>query len=141
MKRQKGQAIVEFAIVFPFLLMLLFGLIFSGLVFSDYMTLSNAARSSAREAALAPSKASDIASDYTNYFQTSSPLVTGIYQAPTFAIDPENTTPPHSIKVTISTTLNGSFPGVGALNYLGIMLPGQESPIQIQYFMHREDPV
>ena len=52
MKRQRGQAVVEFAIVLPFFLLLVFGIIYFGCMFADYITLSNVARSSAREAAI-----------------------------------------------------------------------------------------
>lgn len=59
MHKQKGQALVEFALIIPFFLLLIFGLIYSGLLFHDYNTLSNTARSAAREAALLPVTASD----------------------------------------------------------------------------------
>ena len=52
MKKQKGQVIVEFAIVLPLFLFLIFGLIYSGMLFHDYSTLSNIARSAAREKAI-----------------------------------------------------------------------------------------
>ncbi len=52
MKKQKGQALIEFALVFPFFLLLVFGIIYSGMLFYDYSTLSNVARSAARERAI-----------------------------------------------------------------------------------------
>lgn len=52
MKEQKGQALIEFALVFPFFLLLVFGIIYSGMLFYDYSTLSNVARSAARERAI-----------------------------------------------------------------------------------------
>ena len=52
MKRHKGQVIVEFALILPLLLLVLFGIMYSGMMFHDYSTLSNIARSSAREAAI-----------------------------------------------------------------------------------------
>ena len=52
MKRQKGQVIVEFALILPLFLLMIFGLIYSGMLFHDYSTLSNIARASAREAAI-----------------------------------------------------------------------------------------
>ena len=128
MKRQKGQAVVEFAFVLPLLLMLLFGVIFSGLLFADYMTLSNAARSSAREAALQPSKSEDIGL----FYQSNTSLITDLYNNPTFQIDPDNTTPPDSVKVTVTTSLNTSFPGIGIVSSL---LPQN---LTIHYYMHKE---
>ena len=52
MKKHKGQVIVEFALVLPLFLLLLFGIVYSGLLFYDYSSLSNIARTSAREAAI-----------------------------------------------------------------------------------------
>ena len=52
MRKEKGQGLVEFAFVFPFVIMLLFGIIYCGMMFYDYSTLSNLARSSTREAAI-----------------------------------------------------------------------------------------
>ena len=52
MKKHKGQVIVEFAMILPFLLLVLLGIIYSGMLFHDYITLSNIARSGAREAAI-----------------------------------------------------------------------------------------
>ena len=54
--KQKGQSIIEFALVLPLFLLLVFGLFYIGMFFADYLTLSSIARSSAREAAIIPSK-------------------------------------------------------------------------------------
>ncbi|MCR5758498.1 MAG: pilus assembly protein [Selenomonas sp.] len=62
-KQQKGQSIVEFALVLPLLLLLVFGIFYTGMVMADYLTLSSIARSSAREAAVAS------AEDYQNNYQ------------------------------------------------------------------------
>ena len=48
--KQKGQSIIEFALVLPLFLLLVFGLFYIGMFFADYLTLSSIARSSAREA-------------------------------------------------------------------------------------------
>jgi Flp pilus assembly protein TadG len=53
--KQKGQSIIEFALVLPLFLLLVFGLFYIGMFFADYLTLSSIARSSAREAAIIPS--------------------------------------------------------------------------------------
>jgi Flp pilus assembly protein TadG len=62
--KQKGQSIIEFALVLPLFLLLVFGLFYIGMFFADYLTLSSIARSSAREAAI-------ISSDdyYQNIYQ------------------------------------------------------------------------
>lgn len=48
--RQKGQAIVEFAIILPLFLMMFFTIAYAGTVFADYLILNNAARTVAHEA-------------------------------------------------------------------------------------------
>ncbi|WP_303670228.1 TadE/TadG family type IV pilus assembly protein [Selenomonas ruminantium] len=47
---QKGQSMVEFAVIFPFFMFLIMSLTYFGLAFADYLQLNNIARSSAREA-------------------------------------------------------------------------------------------
>ncbi|TYZ29259.1 pilus assembly protein [Selenomonas caprae] len=54
---QRGQGIVEFALVLPLFCLLVFGIVFAGMMFADYMTLANIARSSARAAAKADAAA------------------------------------------------------------------------------------
>lgn len=61
MRSTKGQSVVEFAIVMPLFLLLFFGIFYAGMIFADYMTLSNVARSSARDASMITSDA-----DYDN---------------------------------------------------------------------------
>ena len=55
-KKQKGQSIVEFALVLPLFLLLVFGLLYVGMLLADYLMLSSIARSSAREAAIISSE-------------------------------------------------------------------------------------
>ena len=72
MKKHKGQSVVVF-------LFILFGIIYSGMMFHDYAALSNIARASAREAAV-----SDTRSDYTDiksyYTPQLSYLLTSFYK-------------------------------------------------------------
>jgi len=51
-RNERGQAMVETAIVLPLLLIVLLGLIQFGLVFRDYLALVDAVRVGAREAAV-----------------------------------------------------------------------------------------
>lgn len=55
MNKQKGQALIEFALVLPFFLLLVFSLIYTGMLFHDYSTLSNIARTAARDRAITSS--------------------------------------------------------------------------------------
>jgi Flp pilus assembly protein TadG len=51
-RNQKGQAFVEFAVVLPILLLLVFGIIQFGIAFNNYLTLTDAVRAGARQAAV-----------------------------------------------------------------------------------------
>jgi Flp pilus assembly protein TadG len=54
-KGQEGQAMVEFALVIPLLLLLIFGIIQFGILFNNYLTLTDAVRVGARQAAVSRS--------------------------------------------------------------------------------------
>lgn len=56
MRFQKGQLLVEFAIILPLFLLFIFAIIYFSMIFLDYMTLSTVARNSAREAAVVTSE-------------------------------------------------------------------------------------
>ena len=53
MYKQKGQAMVEFAFIVPFLIFLFLALVYGGILFMDYIQYHNAARAIARDAAFA----------------------------------------------------------------------------------------
>lgn len=108
MKKRKGQAIVEFALVLPLFLLIMFGIIYSGMLFHDYTTLSNIARASAREAALTGSlgtgqtRYTGIENDYKPLLGK---LMTSFYTADTDPIEikPEGT---NGVQTTINMQLN-----------------------------------
>jgi Flp pilus assembly protein TadG len=52
-RSQQGQTMTEFALVLPILALLLFGIIQFGIVFNNYVTLTDATRAGARKAAVA----------------------------------------------------------------------------------------
>ena len=52
LKSSDGQTMVEFALVLPLLAMLLFGVIQFGIVFNNYLDLTDATRAGARKAAV-----------------------------------------------------------------------------------------
>src|SRR5581483_11644424 len=56
-RREQGAALLEFALVAPILLMLIFGAIEYGMFFKDYLTVSNTTRTGARVASAAGSDA------------------------------------------------------------------------------------
>jgi Flp pilus assembly protein TadG len=49
---ERGQTMAEFAIVLPILVVLLFGIVQFGVLFNNYVTLTDAARAGARAAAV-----------------------------------------------------------------------------------------
>lgn len=54
MKRQHGQSAVEFALMAPIIFMMIFGMIYGGIMFMEYLHYSNAVRTAAREIAIKP---------------------------------------------------------------------------------------
>lgn len=52
MNRQKGQGLVEFAIILPVLLLVIIASLFFGMMFADYLALNSMANRAAREASL-----------------------------------------------------------------------------------------
>lgn len=51
-RREQGQAMVEFAVVLPLLLLLLFAIVQFGIVFNHYVALTDAVRAGSRVAAV-----------------------------------------------------------------------------------------
>ena len=51
-RSQKGQAVTEFALALPILVLLLFAVIQFGITFNNYVTLTDATRAGARKAAV-----------------------------------------------------------------------------------------
>jgi Flp pilus assembly protein TadG len=52
LRNQRGQTVVEFALCLPLMALLLFGVIQFGIVFNNYVTLTDAVRAGARKAAV-----------------------------------------------------------------------------------------
>lgn len=53
MTKQRGQTLVEFALMAPMMFLLIFAMIYGGVMFVDYMNLNNDARALARRIAVA----------------------------------------------------------------------------------------
>lgn len=123
MHKQKGQALIEFTLVLPLFLLLVFGIIYSGMLFYDYSTLSNVARSAARERAI--TEIEEGTSDTTvnnnikeRYFKNGKfiyGLVTSLYHPAENALEiktkltnPTEITDPNDIVVKITMELGDS---------------------------------
>ncbi len=138
MRKQKGQSLVEFTLVIPFFLLLIFGLIYSGMLFYDYSTVSNMARSAARERAITPiSGEGAVTTDkiieyyYNGTSFTPYRLVTGLYHPATNALQITGpTTDNPDIIVTITMELANTSP------IMRIVLPPTYSVV---YHMRKEN--
>ena len=131
MHKQKGQALVEFALIIPFFLLLIFGLIYSGLLFHDYNTLSNTVRSAAREAALLLVTASD--NDYKSIkdHYLGKTTVTSLYTQQSFDVTPESNGSEVYVKVRIHMVRN-------VTSYImNVVLPPS---FDIVYYMKKDSP-
>ena len=113
-KYYKGQALVEFALVLPFFLLLVFGIIYSGMLFYDYSTLSNVARSAARERAITETEAGTSNDAVNNiikehYFKNGKfvyGLVTSLYKPASEALKIEGPSEDGDILVTVTMELD-----------------------------------
>lgn len=54
MKRQRGQSALEFALMAPLILLIVFGAIYGGIMFMQFLNYSNEARTIARQIAVSP---------------------------------------------------------------------------------------
>ena len=99
MSKQKGQAMVEFALIVPILILLFLALLYGGILFMDYIQYNNAARDIARDAAFS-TKTNFDATDKTNFTKKFNPL-TSLYTAEISDItkDTDNSTVTVTIKL------------------------------------------
>lgn len=140
MKKQRGQVIIEFALILPLFLLMIFGLIYSGMLFYDYSTLSNVARSAAREAAITQTVTENDSTITGHYYNASTKkfhggLITSLYvpkQSDGFKIhlgDQNDPTKKDDIEVIIAMQLNTSLP------WIEIVLPQE---FTIRYHMRKD---
>src|SRR4030095_15952256 len=86
---EKGAELIEFALVFPLLLLVMFGIMDFGLLFQRYEAVTNAAREGARVAVLPGYAQADVEARVTQYLAAA-----GLQSPPTFA-----STPPQALNV------------------------------------------
>ena len=138
--KQKGQSIIEFALVLPLFLLLVFGLFYIGMFLADYLTLSSIARSSAREAAIIQD---------VNEIQNKYPKVKEKYKNATLPMDiykwePKNKTnfdieyKNNNVVVTMKAKLNEN--GILLANIVNKLADSTNSnfDLQITYTMYSE---
>lgn len=117
-KNKKGQSLVETALILPIILLLLTAIVDFGLLFNNYLTVSNAAREGARKAAVGGSDA-QINSTVSNVASTLIPDRLTITITPTGS----GRTQGDPVTVTVQYDYSMVTPIIGAI------LPG---PIQLE---------
>ena len=70
-RRHEGQAIVEFALVLPVLMLLIVGIVKVGIVFNNYLTLNDAVRAGARQLAIGRGQATNVCQQAIDRVKTS----------------------------------------------------------------------
>ena len=83
MKRQRGQTMIEFALMFPFMALFIFGMIYGGAMFMEYLNFSNNARQIAREISVLDNidKRKDIIKSYSKEGKVGERTFTSFYEA------------------------------------------------------------
>jgi Flp pilus assembly protein TadG len=80
---EKGAELIEFALVFPLLLLVVFGIMDFGMLFQRYEAVTNAAREGARVAVLPEYEKPDVEARVTQYL-----VAAGLTATPTVAYAP-----------------------------------------------------
>ena len=96
-RSERGAELVEFALVFPLLLLVLFGIMDFGLLFQRYETVTNAAREGARIAVLPGYAQADVQARVNQYL-----AVAGLTATPTVAYTAPQALPVGGACVTIT---------------------------------------
>jgi Flp pilus assembly protein TadG len=117
-RRQDGQAMVEFVIVAPILLLLVFGLVQFGILFNNYVTLTDAVRTGARQAAVSRSLQDPVGTTVNRVTRAAGHLKTSDLEVSVDAYDPVSGTPTwaHGGDVTVTA----SYPY--SINLLGFVV-------------------
>lgn len=154
MKNQKGQDIVEFALLFPVFMIIITGIIYVGLLFGDYVSLNNQARSIARDAAVVGHYTTKTVNGQTSTVDNydilknryrdriqSEGIITGLYSFKDIEInqitESKDELPNDSVQVVLTMSLNKDAALGKLADLLGIpKIFGNE--LQFIYYMHDE---
>lgn len=152
MKRQKGQDIVEFALLLPIFLLVLCGIIYCGFMFGDYQTVQGIVRNAAREAAVVGhyTESTDtsqpridnykIIADKYNQILKEQNVITHLYVpdadgVQVTATNDENKKPENSVHATLRLKLTKS--DVSFVNYIQNVV-GMPTDYEVNCFMYDE---
>ncbi len=135
MKKNKGQSLVEFALILPLFLFLVFAIIYCGMLFHDYSSLSSIARSAAREAAIMTEVPVAPETHYvgveTFYFNQTQNTLTTLYR--TQKVDVEHKTKNDEAYVTVRIHMVRTITSY----VLNVVTP---LTFDIVYFMKKDTP-
>lgn len=152
MKRQKGQDIVEFALLLPIFLLVLCGIIYCGFMFGDYQTVQGIVRNAAREAAVVGryTKSADpsqpkidnyqIIEDKYNQILKEQNVITHLYVPDShgvqvYATNKKNEKPENAVHATLKLELTKS--DVSFVNYIQNVV-GMPTEYVVNCFMYDE---
>lgn len=130
MSRQKGQSLIEFALIIPFFFAMCFGMIYGGIMFLDYLQYNNASRAVARMISLTidEEKRNDFATDFENNTSEYIHQLTNLYKAKP-KVFPKPLTNVSDVTVTVEFERNEeNLPAV--LNWINFP-PKNLNPIRI----------
>ena len=152
MKRQKGQDIVEFALLLPIFLLVLCGIIYCGFMFGDYQTVQGIVRNAAREAAVVGHYTENtdplqqrinnyqIIEDKYNQILKEQNVITHLYVPDAVGVqvvstNEENKKPENSVHATLKLELTKS--DVSFVNYIQNVV-GMPTEYVVNCFMYDE---
>lgn len=142
MNFEKGQGLIEFALILPLFLLLVWGIIYFGFMFSDYLTMSQLARSSAREAAVSSVGKENKNESYNEVRNKYAIKYNGLMNTSLYKFDPLDDNcfsikeDKENVKVTVQANLNTDDSSLGKA--FNILLGSVAPKIEINYYMYQE---
>ncbi|KOA19235.1 TadE-like protein [Clostridium homopropionicum DSM 5847] len=121
-KNQKGQALVEFAIVLPILLMLVMGIIQFGMMLNSYLAIENASREGARAGIVGSTDA-----EIESLIIASSPSLNPADLTVSLTPSEANRRSGDTLTVTVTYNYKFTIPIISSLFNNGKMITGQTS--------------
>ena len=145
MERQKGQSMVEFALILPLFVFIFLAIMYMGMLFADYLSFNDIARSAARYAAINGTDTTTVSAmrtDYVNKYKNGGIMHTNLYKwdpstdtGLKFESLTDGTTGAKSVKVTITLQETSDNEGVSMSKVLSFAMP---KTLKITYEMYNE---
>lgn len=131
MKRQRGQTMVEFALIAPMIFLMIFGMIWGGFMFMEYLRFSNDLRAAARDIALTDADKRETLEQYykADLYNTYKQHLPELYE-PTINVTHDT----NDAIITVTFTRRNDLPNV----LMWINFPPDKIPM-LEYRMKLED--